>query len=126
MKDIELAELTVLRRLTFRPALVTGSDTVLEFLPIMTIRSPFFCEFVLEMGTIPPYLRRAYWRRWREIDEFLDGQFAMHGDFRFVIRTGTLDAPSIFRGFARQGLPLLASRGCVHFETSSLIDILWH
>ena len=121
--DLELTELTSLRRLTFRQVFDNGSAAAPTFLPIVTITSSLFSEFVLELGRLPPYLCRTYWREWGQMDRILAVRFAIRRDFRFIIRTGKLDAPNIFQGFAKEGLPFLARLGCIHFETSDSVDI---
>ena len=113
---LKLAGLSVLRRLTFRSVLTIYTDT-LELLPIKTITSPVFSEFVLEFGGVSPPLEWNFWRRWRDIDRFLE-RFAKHENFKFIIRTVDLASPIVFQGLAVEALPLLASRGCIHFETS--------
>lgn len=123
MKDLQLNGITALRRLTFRVVFTTASDVfAFNVLPILTITSPVFSELVLELGRLLFYFYAMYWGYWGEIDEFLDERYAKHGNFRLIIRTGNLDAPSAFQRDAKEGFPLLASRGCIHFESSHTMD----
>ena len=63
-----------------------------------------------------------HWGNWREIDKFFYEQFATHGDFTLIIKTGKLCEPDTFQRHAKESFPLLASRECIHFETSDLVD----
>ena len=125
MKDLQLNGITALRQLTFRVVFTTASDVfAFNVLPILTITSPVFRELVLELGRLLFYFYAMYWGYWGEIDKFLDERYAKNGNFRLIIRTGNLDAPSAFQTSAKEGFPLLASRGCIHFESSHMIDEL--
>ena len=123
-------KLTVLRRLTFRMTL-SQVHTYLpdRFLQVLsTIKSPAFREFVLELRTRPLYfdwLPSEERGRWEEVEKFFEEQLAVHEDFRFIIRTPGPPSWEVLRwealqGYARVIFPLLASRGCIHFEVSLL------
>lgn len=91
------------------------------FLPILSISSPVFCEFVLELGGLPfqfggPY--REGRNRWGGTDRFLEQGFARHGDFKLIIRTPKFRDLGDFQVHAKEAFPLLESRGCIHFEIS--------
>ena len=77
------------------------------------------------MGGTCPYSNDMSWGHWAEVDEFLHERFAKHGDFRLIIKTGSRYALDAFQRHAKEGFPLLASKGCIHFETSQLIDKYW-
>ena len=122
LKSLKLGGIKDLRRLTIRPVFLTLSDLAFEFLPILTITSASLSEFMLELGRIHPSFYEICWGRWGNIDRFLYEQFARHGDFKLIIRTGNVYALDASRSHASEGFPLLASRGCIHFETSHLMD----
>ena len=123
-------KLTALRRLTFRMTL-SQLHTYLpdRFLQVLsTITSPVFREFVLELRTRPFYfdwLPSEERGRWEEVEKFFEEQLAVHEDFRFIIRTPGPPSWEVLRwealqGYAKVVFPLLASRGCIHFEVSLL------
>jgi hypothetical protein len=119
---LTLAELTVLRRLTFRMAFSQVSNFRWDLLlrVLSTIVSPIFYEFVLELREPPSIFGRAlseHWERWKDIDALLEERFAEHGDFRFVVRTDKLHDRATFQRRVKKSLPFLARRECVHFET---------
>ena len=122
---LKLTEIEDLRRLTIHPIFHTSSDVPFEFLSVLTIASTTFCELVLVLGRYSFCPDRMRWNRWAEIDRFLYGRFAEHGDFRLVVKAGNLGVLDSFRRGAHEGFPLLASRGCVHFEICCSIDKYW-
>lgn len=118
---LELANLSILRRLTLRvlPGPRAPFSAHTHFLRLLsTVASPVFREFVFE-----PHDRNSsesalmYWHPWKGVDELLEERFSREGDFRVVIRTGGLiyDQRTL-QLVATEGFPLLAGRGCVHFE----------
>ena len=95
------------------------------FSALSTITSPAFCEFALELSGFPSHFTQpssVYWGDWGDINQLLEERFAMSGDFRIIITTGKLYDRETFRRHAEEIFPLLASRGCIRFETSFLID----
>lgn len=127
---VDSSKLTALRRLTLRMAFPHVNFRVQDSLSvaISTITSPVFREFVLEFTGSPHYncltTRNCGvgWSGcdWDKIDKPLEEQFAGLGDFRMVIRTEKLQDPKHFQGHAETAFRLLASRGCIWFETPSL------
>ena len=119
---LKLTGMTTLHRLTCRApfkSAIIRPDLLIEL--FSTINSPFFCEFVLELATIPSQLEPRYlylWGHWKEIDEFLEGKFSRRGDFKVIIRAGKTYDQEIFQNFVKGGFPLLVRRGCVRFEKS--------
>ena len=131
LQNLGFAELIVLRRVAFQTVLLNQVHaSVLDSLlrALSTIRSPVFREFVLELGGNPDMfggLPSSYWGCWKKIERFLEEQFAMHDDFRFIIRTPGPPSWEVLRwealqGYARVIFPLLASRGYIQFEVSLL------
>ena len=125
LRFLKLTELKDLRRLTVCPVVLTFPNIAFEFLPILTITSPTFCELVLVVGGFCSYSNEMSWGRWAKVDGFLHERFAKHGDFRLIIRTGNRYPLGAFQRHAKEGFPLLASGGCIHFDTSPLIDKYW-
>ena len=120
--SLEFTELTVLRRLTLRMVFTRMSSLAFTFLPILTVSSPVFCEFVLELGGRPFPLSGPSWGyrgRWEEIDGFLEQRFARHGGFKFIIRTSKVHDWETFQAHGKEAFPLLESRGCIRFQMSS-------
>jgi len=120
---LKLTKMTVLRRLTcrmpFHLAIIIKADALVGM--FSTVKSPFFCEFVLELSALPSQFdarRSEDWGRWRAIDEFLEEKFAKCGDFKVIIRTGERCSQAIFQRCTKEGFPLLVKRGCVYFEGS--------
>lgn len=120
---LQLAQTTVLHRLTcrlpFHLATLIKPDVFVGM--FSTITSPFFCEFVLELSALPfQFDARSPddWGRWREIDKFLEDKFSKRGDFKVIIRAAKPHGQAIFQRCVKGGFPLLARRGCVHFEAS--------
>lgn len=92
---------------------------------VSTITSPFFSELVLELAGPPSHfggLSAEYLGRWVSTDAFLEEQFAKGGDFKLIVRTGELHDRNTFQKHAKDNFPLLASRGCIHFETSHCLE----
>ena len=121
LRYLTFREITALRRLTLRTASTPASGLAFGFLPISTITSPVFRELVLELDGLSSRFdgpSPAYWGRWEEIDRLVEQRFAKHGDFRLVIRTGELSDQETFQRHTKENFPLLAGRGCIHFETS--------
>ena len=125
---LKLTEIKDLRRFTicpiFRPVM-RRPDPALDFPPVLTITSTVFCEFVLVLGRDRIRPDRIPGGRWAEIDRFLYERFAKRGDFRFVIQADDLDVLDSFRRGTQEGFPLLAGRGCIHFEICPLIYDYW-
>lgn len=123
---LRFTQLTAIRRLTFRVAFCwpgTFSEHALLLGALRTITSPILREFVLEGQNRAPgsfMLPSVRWRDWRTIDEFLEQRLAKHNYFKVIIRMGELYDRETLQVHAREGFPLLTSRGCVHFETSHL------
>lgn len=120
LRFLRFKEIATLRRLTLRTAFTPVSGLAFGFIPISTITSPVFRELVLELGDVSfrfdgPSM--AYWGRWEEIDRLADERFAKHNDFKLVVRTGELGDKEAFQKHFKDNFPLLASRGCIHFET---------
>ena len=120
------SKLKVLRRLTLRMEFPRSSVGDFNWLSeaILTIRSPVFCEFVLEL-TGPAYLYDcsdsiygcwACWRGWKGVDKFLEERFARRGDFKIVIKTDKLEKPLDFKRHVEVAFPLLAQSECIHFD----------
>jgi len=123
LQDLDLTQLTVLRRLTFRMALPLVPIFERDPFPgvISTITSPAFCELVLELGGVPSHFDGSpseHWGHWEEIEKVLEEQFARRGGFRLVIRTGKLRGWESFKRHGRETFPLLAAMGCIHFVTA--------
>jgi hypothetical protein len=126
--DLKFTKLKVLRRLTIRVMFTRVSDITFGTLPIASITSPVFSEFVLELGGLsshPGGLPPEYWGRWERIDGFFKGRFANHGEFKLVIRTGELHNPETFQRHAKVIFPSLASGGCLHFEMTPSMEKHW-
>ena len=83
----EFMGLTALCRLTFRPAFYADCNYLLEFSQILTVRSLALCELVLGLGRLRYYYSTDRDRR-GVTNEFLEGQYDKHGDFKFIVRTG--------------------------------------
>ncbi|KAF9790798.1 hypothetical protein BJ322DRAFT_1038211 [Thelephora terrestris] len=126
----DLSKLSALRRLTLRMVFPEANSSVQFSISaaISTITSPVFHEFVLEF-TGPSYLYDclepdscwACWDcNWRELDQILEEQFAKLGNFSMVFRMGEIQHLRHVQEHAETVFPLLASRGCVRFETRSL------
>ena len=127
---LELREAPLLRQFTLRMLFYQASHLALESLVgvISTITSPFFCQFVLELSQLPSHFHGpsyTRWDRWKEIDTFLDNQFAGREDFKLIIRTGEVPYQEAFQERTRGTFSSLASRGCVHFETSPSLEKYW-
>ena len=118
LQNLGFAELIVLRRVAFQTVLLNQVHaSVLDSLlrALSTIRSPVFREFVLELGGNPDIfggLPSPYWGCWKKIESFLEEQFAMHDDFRFIIRRNQFHD----RETAEETFPLLASKQRIRFE----------
>ena len=126
----ELGRVTTLSRLTlrvaFRQVYILKRDALLALLS--SIKSLVFCEFVLELGRLPPHFRGPpldHWGFWKGIDHLLEEKFARYGSFRFIIRTGRLYDREIFEMHVKEIFPLLTEGGRVQFETSNSIDKYW-
>ena len=118
LQNLGFAELIVLRRVAFQTVLLSQVHaSVLDSLlrALSTIRSPVFREFVLELGGNPDMfggLPSSYWGCWKKIERFLEEQFAMHDDFRFIIRRNQFHD----REIAEETFPLLANKQRIRFE----------
>lgn len=119
LRYLTFKELTRLRRLTLRTFYTPASGLAFGFLSVSTITSPLFHEFVLELNALSSRFdgpSPAYWGRWEEIDRLFEERFGQHGGFRLVIRTAELRDQDAFQRHAEGSFPLLAARGCIHFE----------
>lgn len=102
----------------FRLAMIINPEVLIGMLA--TVKSPFFCEFVLELSGLTSHFDPLFsegWDRWKEIDRFLEEKFAKRADFKVVIRTGSTHDQALFQKHSEGGFPLLVRRECVHFET---------
>lgn len=129
---IDSSKLSTLRRLTLRMVFPHVNFRCVQYFlsaTISTIASPVFREFVLEFaGPSSLYdclsTRNCWvcWAEcdWNEIDKLLTVKFAELEGFRMVIRTEGLQNPEHFREHAETPFRLLASRGCIRFETPIL------
>lgn len=131
LRYLNFTQLTLLRVLTFRVVLPQGS--ILRHGPLLravsTIASPVFRELVLELGGLPSHTNRSpsnYWGQWAETDRFLEERYAGCGDFKLVLRTGKLRDRETFQAHTEETFPLLAKRGCIHFETSEFVEKYWY
>lgn len=118
----------ILRRLIIRVLFTRVSGITFGSLPISTIASPAFSEFVLELGGLSSHLNGLppeYWGPWASIDGFLKERFANRGEFKLIIRTGKLADPETFQKHTKKKFQSLASRGCIHFEMTPLIEKYW-
>lgn len=114
--------LQALRRLTCRMdthQMVTAGSTILER-ALSTISSLVFRELVLELG-FPPFRAdvdfKEGWSNWQRVDRLLEERFAERfQDFKLIIRKSDPHHLEIFQRDAVKGFPLLAGRGCIHFE----------
>ncbi|KAF9781756.1 hypothetical protein BJ322DRAFT_1111680 [Thelephora terrestris] len=123
---VTLGNYNIIRRLTYRmpfhQAIVNGPELIYGV--IFTITSPVFCEFVLEMSTLPslfdtPSLEVLGY--WGKTDGLLEERFAKHGHFRLIIRMGKHRGLKDFQQHIRGAFPLLEKRGCIHFQISHSI-----
>lgn len=120
----------VLRRLTFRLAFPHMSVIPFKLAlgALSTIRSPNFCEFVLELGKVPSQFIQSsseHWGYWGNIDRFFEERWTEREDFRLIIRTGKLYDRETFEAHAKETFPLSARRGFIRFETSYSIEKHW-
>jgi hypothetical protein len=127
LEGLGLAKIRGLRRLALRTALCRVFVLELDVLigVLSTISSPTFCEFVLELILFPAHFDETSsenWGRWEKVDEFLHGRFAQRGDFKVIIRTGEIHDWETFQRHMKEGFPLSARRGCIHFETSRSLE----
>lgn len=131
LEGLRLMELKVLRRLTLRMpfyrAYLLEQGALLRAL--WTITSPDFRELVLEVDKVPARLKEKpseHWGCWTYVDKYLgtclsDG-LADNGGFKLIIRTGEVCDWELFQKHAKETFPLLAGKGCVHFETTDKIE----
>jgi hypothetical protein len=114
-KGLTFAGINVLRRLTFRMwfgyMCAYKSDLLLGVLS--TIKSPAFCELVLELGGYLDEPSWVYKDHWKEIERYLEERFSDRRDFKIIIRKGGGWRGGGFRRHAREIFPLLARRGCI-------------
>lgn len=94
---------------------------------LSTIRSPDFCELVLELGKLPSQFnsRLEHWGDWGNVDRFFEERWGEREDFRLIIRTGKLYDRETFEAHAKESFPLSTKRGCIRFETLYSIDRYW-
>ena len=96
-------------------------DHGLLFKALLTIASPVFCEFVIELCEPPCCFGRTpseRWARWEEIDKLFDERCTKYGDFKVIIRTGKLCDPEAFQRNATGSFPSLARRESLQVEMS--------
>ena len=87
---------------------------------LFTVTSPFFSEFILDVGLIVEDPDQVYedwerWGTWAEIDEMFVRMDVERG-FRMVIRAEKFDTDLHFIAQARIRLPLMDARGRLVFE----------
>ena len=118
--SLNLADVTNLRSLTLRvgPEDIGYLHEVLSQ-TLHTITSPFFSEFVLEVGRDPPKVlqpnnRTWTWGAWTELDKMFE-RLDIERGFRVVIRVENLDEEQNFF-LAEERLPLMAVRKGIVFE----------
>ena len=116
VRNLQLTEISDLRRLIIRPEFFVLSDITFEFPMVLTITYTALSEFVIVLGRFHDRLESMDWSRWDEIDRFLRERFAKRGDFKLIIKAGNLHVLDSYRRHVQEGFPLLASRGCIHFE----------
>ena len=85
-----------------------------------TITSPFFSEFVLEVGRVfatrePTHGAWRWWGTWTELDKMFE-KLDTERRFRVVIRAENLDREPNFFSQAEDRLPLMAARKGILFE----------
>ena len=91
LRSLELGKMTTLRRLTFRIPFHQAVEPNVLIGELSTIKSPAFCEFVLEMimpkhqGIGPLFDHQEHWSK---IIEFFQEQFTPRGGFKVTIKTG--------------------------------------
>ena len=120
---LDFTKLTILRRFTLRVPPAPSSTSYVSTLlsALSTIVSPAFRELVFELSHYSsPFsgLSPEDQDQWRGVDNLLEERFAERGDFRVVVRSSERCDSLTFEGFARDNFPLMANRGCIHFETS--------
>src|SRR5579872_2342949 len=119
--SLRFARLTVLRRLTLRVATPRFSvvDRFLLHQSLPTVVSPAFCELVLEIDGFPSHFESTpseLWGDWGSTDKILKNRFANREDFKMTIRVDKIYDNKRFQGYVKKGFPLLARKGCIHFE----------
>ena len=85
-----------------------------------TITSPFFSEFVLEVGRVfatreSTHGAWRWWGTWTELDKMFE-RLVMERGFRVVIRAESTDREPNFFSQAESRLPLMAAREGIAFE----------
>jgi hypothetical protein len=88
---------------------------------LLTITSPIFCELVVELRRLPYRLNKPsseHWGSWGKVDKFLEQRFADRADFKVIFRTDRSVDSRVFQRHAKESFSRLASRECIHFETS--------
>ena len=90
-----------------------------------TITSPFFSEFVLEVGrdleVFEPNSRTWTWGTWTELDKMFE-RLDIERGFRVVIRVENLDRESDFFLQTEDRLPLMAARKAIVFEIRPFLE----
>ena len=81
---------------------------------LQTITSPFFSEFVLEVGRVfgtrePVRCAWKWWGTWTELDRMFE-RLEVERGFRVVIRAESLDKEPDFFLQVKDRLPLMAAR----------------
>ena len=127
LADLELTVIKMLRRLTLRVAFfqlaIFDQDALRTILSSIT--SPTFCELVLEIGRLPSRFRSPpprHMGNWEDTDQFLEDRFSKCGKFRLIIQTSELDDGEQFQQRTKETFSSLASKGCIHSETSDSIE----
>jgi hypothetical protein len=119
---LNLVDVTNLRSFTLRVDFedIRYSYDVLSQ-TLHTITSPFFSEFILEMGRVFATRETTHgtWRRWGTwtvLDKMFEKLDRERG-FKVVIRVGSLKRVPNFFLQAKDRLPLMAARNRIMFET---------
>jgi hypothetical protein len=86
------------------------------FPPILTISSPVFSEFVLELGILSAFPSWEHQDYWEGIDGFLEQRYAKHGGFKLIIRQCESHFWDTLQTDVKEAFPLLESRGCIRFD----------
>ena len=119
---LNLARLTVLRRLTIRTS-PFSRPTIAAELPLRvlpTITSPAFCELLFERNGPPLPFDALFlgWSHEEEFDKFLEEWFSERQDFKVIFRSGSRWESMNTERHVRENLPSTAARERLRFEAS--------